>query len=83
MGTDEPGQGQDPLQLEAAGAVELFLSYPPVTVPRAAKLLKVMPDAVNLLLALPGACRASSPDPPTTELGNSCKISFLSRILSS
>ena len=54
--------------------VDLFLSRPLVTVPLAAKLLKVTPKAVDLMLAqLGGALPANSPAAPATEHGASCK----------
>lgn len=50
--------------------VDLFLSRPLVTVLLGAKLLKVTPKAVNLMLAQLGApCRASPPDAPATAPG--------------
>ena len=51
-----------PQQLEAAGLVDLFLSRPLVTVPLGAKLLKVTPKAVDLMLTqLGGALPRESP----------------------
>jgi HTH DNA binding domain len=52
--------------------VDLFLLRPLVTVPLGAKLLKVTPKAVDLMLVqLGGPCRASSTDAPATALGAS------------
>lgn len=60
--------------------VDLFLSRPLVTVPLAAKLLKVTPKAVDLMLAqLGGALPANSPAAPATEHGASCKAWILPR----
>jgi hypothetical protein len=57
-----------------SGLVELFPSRPLVTVLLGAKLLKVTPKAVDLMLAQLGApCRGSSPDAPATAPGASCE----------
>ncbi|WP_244470457.1 DUF1612 domain-containing protein [Microvirga vignae] len=52
--------------------VELFLSRPLVTVPLGAKLLKVTPKAVDLMLAQLGGARGSSPAAPATAPRGSC-----------
>jgi len=50
--------------------VDLFLSRPLVTVPLGAKLLKITPKAVDLMLAQLGApCQGSSPAEPATAPG--------------
>jgi hypothetical protein len=63
--------------------VELFLSRPLVTVPLGAKLLKVTPKAVDLILAqLGGPYRVSSPTESanspgaTSNAATSCRLQF-------
>ncbi len=51
--------------------VELFLSHPLVTVPLGAKLLKVTPKAIDLMLAQLGGAAAGSHRPnPLPRLGH-------------